>query len=103
MPTVVSTPDRVKQLILEKFGEDEAIPAAGENVGRLDAQSMSVRMSTRETNQWQASIASRPGGRFHITAQLVSTQNGYQLWRGIYDGQLDQRYTLDADPEVNYS
>ena len=37
---------------------------------------------------------SRSGGRFHITAQLVSTQNGYHLWSGIYDGQLSQMYTI---------
>jgi TolB-like protein/DNA-binding winged helix-turn-helix (wHTH) protein/Tfp pilus assembly protein PilF len=37
---------------------------------------------------------SRSGDRFHITAQLVSTQNGYHLWSGIYDGQLSQMYTI---------
>jgi TolB-like protein/DNA-binding winged helix-turn-helix (wHTH) protein/tetratricopeptide (TPR) repeat protein len=37
---------------------------------------------------------SRSGGRFHITAQLVSTQNGYHLWSGAYDGQPGQIYAV---------
>jgi len=37
---------------------------------------------------------SRSGGKFHITAQLVSTQDGYHLWSGTYDGQLSQMYAI---------
>ena len=37
---------------------------------------------------------SRSGNKLHITAQLVSTQNGYHLWSHSYDGEPSQIYAI---------
>jgi len=38
---------------------------------------------------------SRSANKLHVTAQLVSTQNGYHLWSGTYDGQRDELYSIE--------
>lgn len=40
---------------------------------------------------------SRSENKFHITAQLVSTQNGYHLWSSTYDGRLGQMYSIQDE------
>jgi TolB-like protein/DNA-binding winged helix-turn-helix (wHTH) protein/tetratricopeptide (TPR) repeat protein len=37
---------------------------------------------------------SRSGAKLHVTAQLISTQNGYHLWSHAFDGEPGQIYTI---------
>jgi TolB-like protein/DNA-binding winged helix-turn-helix (wHTH) protein len=40
---------------------------------------------------------SRSGDRLHVTAQLVSTQNGYHLWSRTYDVPQSQIYAIQQE------
>jgi TolB-like protein len=37
----------------------------------------------------------RSGDELHVTAQLISTQNGYHLWSGTYDGGRGELYSIE--------
>jgi TolB-like protein/Tfp pilus assembly protein PilF len=37
----------------------------------------------------------KSGDQLRITAQLVSTSNGYHLWSGAYDGQRNEIYSIE--------
>jgi TolB-like protein/tetratricopeptide (TPR) repeat protein len=38
---------------------------------------------------------SRSDDELHVTAQLISTQNGYHLWTGTYDGEHSEIYAIE--------